>query len=189
MQALESVVLVQIDAEKGEGVDLAKEYFVKGYPTFVLANAEGAVLDTWSGYDKNGFLGTHAVAVADPTTIEQKRERFEYAPTAKDASALARFHGTRGEYEKAVELAQRAAVMEPSAETRYAVFDYMAYGHMKTEAFDLKEVQGAAQQVLTSEGVEPAKIVVDPAFPNRQGGCDLFTQIGPGSGHVLEGSE
>lgn len=40
----------KIDAEKGEGPDLAKKYSVKGYPTIVFANADGTEIDRIYGY-------------------------------------------------------------------------------------------------------------------------------------------
>ncbi len=40
----------KIDAEKGEGPDLAKKYGVKGYPTIVFASADGNEVDRIYGY-------------------------------------------------------------------------------------------------------------------------------------------
>ncbi|MDQ3019735.1 MAG: thioredoxin fold domain-containing protein [Bacteroidota bacterium] len=40
----------KIDAEKGEGPDLAKKYGVKGFPTIIFADAEGIEIDRIYGY-------------------------------------------------------------------------------------------------------------------------------------------
>lgn len=40
----------KIDAEKGEGPELAKKYGVKGYPTIVFASADGTEIDRIYGY-------------------------------------------------------------------------------------------------------------------------------------------
>ena len=40
----------KIDAEKGEGPALAKQYGVKGYPTIIFASADGAEIDRIYGY-------------------------------------------------------------------------------------------------------------------------------------------
>ncbi len=40
----------KIDAEKGEGPELAKKYGVKGFPTIVFANADGTEIDRIYGY-------------------------------------------------------------------------------------------------------------------------------------------
>ena len=31
----------KFDAERGEGIDIARKYRVEGYPTFLILNAEG----------------------------------------------------------------------------------------------------------------------------------------------------
>ena len=35
---------MKIDAEKGEGIDLAKQYGVRGFPTIIFANDKGVLL-------------------------------------------------------------------------------------------------------------------------------------------------
>jgi len=52
-----SFINVSVDAEKGEGIQLAQKYGVKGYPTFIFINPDGSVATQSSGYqDKNDFL-------------------------------------------------------------------------------------------------------------------------------------
>lgn len=41
---------VSVDGEKGEGIELAKNYGVKGYPTFVFLNQDGSLAYQTSGY-------------------------------------------------------------------------------------------------------------------------------------------
>lgn len=41
---------VAVDGEKGEGIELAKKYGVKGYPTFVFLNPDGSLAYQTSGY-------------------------------------------------------------------------------------------------------------------------------------------
>ena len=43
---------VSVDGEKGEGIQLAKKYGVKGYPTFVFLNPDGSLAFQTSGYHK-----------------------------------------------------------------------------------------------------------------------------------------
>ena len=48
---------VAVDGEKGDGVELAKKYGVKGYPTFVFLNPDRSLAYQTSGYhDSNKFL-------------------------------------------------------------------------------------------------------------------------------------
>lgn len=42
-------VNLKVDAEKGEGVELAKKYQVKAYPTFVVLKADGTEVYRTSG--------------------------------------------------------------------------------------------------------------------------------------------
>ncbi|MBN2820277.1 MAG: thioredoxin family protein [Bacteroidales bacterium] len=44
---------VSVDGEKGEGIQLAKKYGVKGYPTFVFLNPDGSLAFQTSGYHKS----------------------------------------------------------------------------------------------------------------------------------------
>ena len=41
---------VSVDGEKGDGIELAKKYGVKGYPTFVFINPNGELIMKASGY-------------------------------------------------------------------------------------------------------------------------------------------
>ena len=43
-------VSMKVDAEKGEGIELAKKYNVSGYPTIVFTNADGIEIDRIVGY-------------------------------------------------------------------------------------------------------------------------------------------
>src|SRR5258706_1255941 len=53
----ENIVAISIDAEKGEGVELAKKFGVTGFPTFVFLDGSGAELDRQIGYaPKEKFL-------------------------------------------------------------------------------------------------------------------------------------
>ena len=41
---------ISVDAEKGEGIELAKKYGVKHYPTFIFINSDGSLTKKTSGY-------------------------------------------------------------------------------------------------------------------------------------------
>ena len=53
----ESVVLIRVDAEKGDGVDVARAHRVSQYPTFILANSDGETIDRWMGFEKAKYFG------------------------------------------------------------------------------------------------------------------------------------
>ena len=50
MKVLERVILVNINAEVGEGIGLQDAYEVRSYPTFILVDSQGAALNRWTGY-------------------------------------------------------------------------------------------------------------------------------------------
>lgn len=48
---------VSVDGEKGEGIQLAKKYGVKAYPTFVFLNPDGSIsYQTYGYHSKERFL-------------------------------------------------------------------------------------------------------------------------------------
>ncbi len=49
----ENFINVSIDAEKGEGPELAKKYGANGYPSFVFLNSDGSISHMTSGYRSN----------------------------------------------------------------------------------------------------------------------------------------
>ena len=50
-------VNVAVDGEKGEGVDLARKYRIRGYPTMIFIDSNGEILSQLSGYrDPEGLI-------------------------------------------------------------------------------------------------------------------------------------
>jgi thiol-disulfide isomerase/thioredoxin len=136
-KALDGVAFTSIDAEKGEGIELAKKYGVSSYPTYLVVNSEGELMDRWSGYGgPDHFLGQLEPALADPTTEAQKQARFDKNPTADDAQKLAEFANGRGEYVHARDLYHRAEELDPSRDLSGDVL-YSGYTQFrKDDAFD-----------------------------------------------------
>jgi tetratricopeptide (TPR) repeat protein len=156
--ALGDVVLLEVDCEQGAGIDLAKTHTVTGYPTFVLVNAGGATLDRWAGYGKDFFLETLADGLSDPTTIAEKRARYEAAPTVRDAARLARYHDSLEEYREAVALYRAIQELDPGQDRTYDIFRSIAYGHLEGEQYTLDEVRAAADVAVASEGISPGDL-------------------------------
>ncbi len=144
-------MLFKINARKDEGVDLAKSYGVQGFPTFVVATHEGETLERWWGYESpEKFVPTLQGALADPTTIEQKRARLEKKPNAPDALKLAMYHETRDEYEDAVKYYRQAQKLAPQENYTFEIFDVVASG-TRNEVFTLDQAKKAADAVLQHE--------------------------------------
>ena len=119
MKQLEDIILVQIDCEKGEGVELKKKYSIKGYPTFILANAEAEAYYRWMGYSKELLIKKMKTGFSDLTTITEKQKRYQKKPDAKTAVVLAEYSGSKAEY--------KDANLGDSALSDNALFEAMAH--------------------------------------------------------------
>ncbi len=152
--------LYQIDAEKGEGKDLAKEFNVKGYPTFIMVNGSGETLDRWAGYEKNFFIKTMDLALKDLSTIEDKLASYEKKPTAGTAEALGRYSSSLNEYVNAVNYYSTAQKIKdsPSDDYTYEIFQNTSYG-LKGKHFTFDDVLAAAENVVNSQTAEPGDLV------------------------------
>ena len=72
-------VCIKIDAEKGEGPELAKRYQVKAYPTFIAITPDEKILMTKVGgtMDGNAFIGSIDRLIDPNKTPERMRQRYE----------------------------------------------------------------------------------------------------------------
>ncbi len=152
--ASEGVVLHRIDGEKGEGVQIAKSYGVVGYPTFILADARGEIMDSWVGF-KNAemFLQAKTEALSDPTTVAQKLERFRENPTETDAVKLGDLRQSFGYPAEAVAFYKRAQALNPDSETNYdlRILGAMARGAWE-QLYTLADVRTQTDAVFASAG-------------------------------------
>ncbi len=152
------MVLFKVDAEVHK--DLTERYQVHGYPTFVLANTAGESIDRWMGYKKADFTQMLELALADPTTIDEKKARFAKAPTSRDAETLGRFTASRGEHQRAVGYYQKAAELEPDQDFAYEIFDAIFSGSRSDEpVYTAEERTKAADAVLASKHASPDEVV------------------------------
>jgi tetratricopeptide (TPR) repeat protein len=148
-------VFYKINAEdENEGVGLAEEYAIAGYPTFIVANAEAETISRWWGYDTaEDFADTVAEAVADPVTIVERISRFEAAPTANDAYVLGLYYATREEGPEAVEYLTTAMELAPDEGYEYHLY-WATYLGFRKDDYTLDDVKRVADQVLASPNVE-----------------------------------
>jgi thiol-disulfide isomerase/thioredoxin len=158
MKALEAVVLFEIDAEKGEGIEMAKAHGVQAFPTFVLATASGDPIDRWVGYGGGYFRKQLGDALADPTTVEQKHARFAANPTVEDAETLARVSAASGEFTESVALYRKAASLDPSTNYDFAILDAVSSG-IYTGAFTADQAREAADAVVARTDRPAAELV------------------------------
>jgi len=153
MRTLDGAVLYMVDCEKGEGIELAKEFKVGGYPTYVLTNSEGTPIARWAGYAKDYFLETMAEFMADLTTIDARAAKFSQQPNHKDAIALAKFHADAGDFKLAVQYFIQADELDAENDYSYDIFENTA-GGVRGGIFTYEEAASAAEKVFLSEKAE-----------------------------------
>ncbi len=79
-------VALQIDAEKGEGVALAKRFNVKAYPTFVIINADDTEAARTTGYrPADEFVSELERALNPEMTPEKIKARYEGGERSAEA--------------------------------------------------------------------------------------------------------
>jgi thiol-disulfide isomerase/thioredoxin len=79
-----SFVNAKIDMEKGEGVDIAKKYGVRAYPTYIFVNGDGELVHRSLGSKPAEKFIADAKAAIDPErqffTLKKKFEKGEKSP-------------------------------------------------------------------------------------------------------------
>lgn len=161
-------MLFKTDAEKDEGLELAGQYTVTGYPTFALMDAGGALINRWTGYGTPAeFISTLDDALADPILMVDRRARYDEHPSAQDADVLARFHSTRDEYVEAVDLLHDAIRLSQNGHDGYLdrIFTNTAFGFLQgvmghgDAVFTKQEVLDAADDVMAAPSVDEGSIL------------------------------
>lgn len=108
----DNVVPIKIDAEKGEGISLAKKYGVSGYPTILLIKSDGEEIDRIVGYaPPEPFLKSLNDYVHGVNTLSQLKTDVQKNPSdARVRYMLAAKYGARNDVEQAAE--QYAKLLE-----------------------------------------------------------------------------
>jgi thiol-disulfide isomerase/thioredoxin len=173
----DEAILVEVDAEKGAGIELARTYGVKAYPTFLLVNAEGEVIDRWLGFkDSSGFTQTLAGATEDLLPISERFARLRTEPTARDAARLGQLRMAEGYHAEARALYQRAMQLDKTANHTIDVFKATANG-MRDGLFNRADLVNAADAVYAASPGKPELFGVLWAMretARRAGDDDLY---------------
>ena len=165
-------ILLATDGEKGEGVEIARTYGVTSYPTFVLVNAQGEMLDRWGGYWKASYFAeTMTKAVANPVTVTERLARFQKMPSSDDARKLAEMRFSEGLYGEAVAYYRRADALDQSGEGHYDryVMKALSQGTM-AGVFTTADVRAQADHMLAAAD-RTDKDVVSVAYSMRKLGA------------------
>ena len=152
LAVLEKAILYPIDCEKGEGIEVAKRYNVRGYPTFKVVNGSGEELECFIGYDgPEKWVASVEAGVNDQRTLVEKAKAYETEPTLALARSLATAAGTKYEFKEAVEYYKTAREMEPNpmlaAEYTEGILTSMFYG-TRMGQFEFADVDAEATMVM-----------------------------------------
>lgn len=92
-------ICYQIDAEKGEGIEIAKKYDVKAYPTYLFVKADGLLFSrSMSSMGAEAFIGISKKAlmdINDPKPLPEWEK--EYILKENDTIFLKKYIGKRRE--------------------------------------------------------------------------------------------
>ncbi len=84
-----NLVPIKIDAEKGEGIGIAKEYGVHAYPTILLVHADGQEIDRLLGYmPPEPFMKSLRDYVRGENTLASLKAALERSPADPQAQYL-----------------------------------------------------------------------------------------------------
>ncbi len=151
--ALAGAVFWKVDCQKGEGIEIANKYEIRGVPTFIAMNGKGEITDRWIGYEgAEKWSASVAAAKKDRHTITEKKTAFQAEPNLALALALANDAATGSEFKAAVEYYRQAEEMDPDNAKDYQeqILAGMIYG-MEDGSFTIDEVIAKAEPVMASD--------------------------------------
>lgn len=155
--ALKNVIFWNNNCEVGEGVDVAKKFGVKGYPTFIMTNGDGEVSSAWIGYPGPEKWADFVLAGdKDRRTLAEKKTAFEKQTSKELACSLANTSSAEYDFAGAVKYFRIARDLDPDNARQYTteILTNMYYGS-RSEAFTLDDVVSEADFVLASKSSTP----------------------------------
>ncbi len=151
--SLKDVVFWNNNCEVGEGIEVAKKYNVRGYPTFIMVNGDGKVSSSWIGYPGPTKWASFVKAGnQDRRTLAQKKVAFEEKATKELACSLANAASVEYNFAEAVKYFRSARQLNPDGAREYTseILTNMYYGS-RGGAFTLDQVKEEADYVMNSK--------------------------------------
>ena len=153
-------------------------------------NASGEALDRWIGFTgAERWQKTFDAALADPTSIESKKQRFASQPTAELAAALGRIHGSLRERKESVASFQQAMKLAEAPRSDYAsaVFFQQMMG-LAADEFTVADLKASADAVMAAPGDPADKLFVAAALSDVASDRNDPSLIQPYAAPALEAS-
>jgi len=110
------VIPIKIDAEKGEGIDLAKKHGVRAYPTMLVISADGEEIDRLLGYmPPDKFMAELTDLLAGKNTVNTVRALLKEKPDDPEVRyTAAKKFLSRFEMASAVEQFEKLLELDPN---------------------------------------------------------------------------
>ena len=169
----DNVVPIKIDAEKGEGIAIAKTYKVRGYPTILFITVDGNEIDRVLGYaPPEPFLATATDYMHGVGTIGTLRNQFEAKPDDPETVyALAHKYGERNDYEEAATYFTKLMALDPQNSLGYkeeGLFTTATASYRLKK--DLSGLKGFVKEFPSSENTRGAlRSIVTAALKDSDG--------------------
>jgi tetratricopeptide (TPR) repeat protein len=159
MNALKGLVFLPLDIATPEGAALAKTHRVRAYPTYLVLNAFGEVIFSWSGYGRpEGWAKTLSDAMVDAITVSEREARFAAQPTFYDALVLGKVANRENRYRDAEGYYRQAQALDPIAagdeEVAMLIFRSIFNG-VGTGEFTVEQSAANIAQLLGSQNIKP----------------------------------
>ncbi len=159
MKALKGLVFLALDIATPEGAELAKTHRVRAYPTYLVLNAMGEDIFSWSGYGKSeGWARTLSETMADAITVSEREARFASRPTFRDALVLGKVAYRENRYRDAEGYYRQAQALDPMAagEEEVAMLVFRAiFNGVGTDEFTPEQAGANIEQLLGSQDIKP----------------------------------
>jgi len=154
---------MRIDAEKGAGVDLAKHFNIRGYPTTVFVNSDGEEVERIVGYlPQEKFLSELQRIDQGTGTYASLENQVRNSP--KDADLLVKFAQKveeRSQYsQQALDLWQKIAGLTTARDRYHAVAVYKV----------------AEQHAMMNQDPQPLKAYIQ-AHPNQMPTLQAYSKL------------
>lgn len=149
---------------------------VYGYPTFILMNKEGQEIERWAGFGKaKNFLAQLKTAAADPTTLAEKRARFEKAPTGEMARRIGNSLAEQNKPLEALHYFDQAIALDPKLREDKGIlgqrffqnYEGVSRGLLPFEAFQKVVDELIASQGKNKRFVRLAARLMNEVFPDE----------------------
>ncbi len=147
----------KVDAEKGEGIDLAKKFTVSGYPTIVFVNGDGIEIDRIIGYfPAKDFLQTMKDYNEGKNTLPSIKAALE--KNADDVEAnfkMGKKYSDYGDMEKSKPYLDKVVKLDPDNKAGYTDDAELMIAQMSNKA---DNVEAFVKKYPSSELVKQAYI-------------------------------